>query len=736
MFYKRDLDYALRFTDIYKGEKDKAMREAKCLEMQVPYVLMPMEEDDLIVGYMKHGIVGFSPQYGGSYTYYYHDDRVVNALENVKTKVDQSYIEKVNQMRAFWLEENTETKMENKFQQKYGDTMEKANYYYGVARIAGMNVDLEILIQNGLCGMKNRIDEYRAINGNSSFYDAMEISIDVIIKACLAYCENASALSVNAKSERREELLKIAEIFENISKRAPQTFREGLQLVWIYAVCSDLMNLGRMDNYLGDLYVGDLENGAITEQEAIKLLSSLYNNIVKVSKIHDSRIIIGGKGRKNPSNADKLAHTLIKTSRTTIDVVPQLTLRYYKGMDDSLLSETLKNIEHGAVYPIVYSDDTTVSAMEKNYGVNEEMASNWVPFGCGEYLLEGYSAATPNTGMTLPQALDVVLHRGYDSFTKNKYGFDVGNPADFIAFDDLYTALMKLLEPAAKQEAYSEHLNYQVAGENACFLHLSLLMHDCIENNKPLFEGGIRYLCATSEIFGLITAADSLTAIKKCVYEDKLFTLPQLITMLDANFVGFEKERDILSNAPKYGNDDDYADSVAVKLFNDISRLHKTAGEETNLYRYNIVSVNNSGSAERGEITSASACGRLSGSPLSNGNSPSIGADKNGLTALLNSMAKFDPTQHVGVVHNIRFNKNLLIDNHEKIKMLLEIFYENGGVQTNLSSIGKHDLEQALIHPERYANLIVRIGGFSARFVELDPVVQNEILLRTTYEEV
>lgn len=733
--YKRDLDYCLRFTETYQSEPDKAMREAKCLQLQVPYVLTPINDDELIVGCMKHGYVGFSPQYGGSYTYYYWDDRVQQAVDAVKDSVDQEYLDAIEKMRTFWRMENTERKMLDRFREKYGTRMEEANYYYGVARIAGMNVDLELLVELGLIGLKNRVNDFRKQNGPSSFYDALEISIDVIIDACKQYANEARAKLEGASSERRDELLKIAEVFENLTTSAPKSFREGLQLVWIYAVCSDLMNFGRMDNYLSDLYVHDIENGIITEEEAIRLLSSLFQNIIRVSKIHDSRIIIGGKGRKNEEKADQLALTLIKTSRTVVDVVPQLTLRYYKGMNDALLTETLVNIESSAVYPIVYSDDATIPAMQELYGIDEEMAQRWVPFGCGEYVIEGYGAATPNTGMTLPQALDVVLHRGYDSFSGKKVGFDVGDPANFLTFEDLFNAYSRLLEAAAEEEAYSEQLNYQVTGENACYLHLSLLTHDCLEKNLPIFEGGARFLCATSEIFGLITAADSLTAIKKCVYEDKLFSLPQVIQMLDNNFKGYEKERKILLNAPKYGNDNDYADKMAVRVFNHVSELHKKAGEKTTLYRYHIVSVNNSGSAERGAITSATPCGRLRGAPLSNGNSPSIGADKQGLTAVLNSMRKIEANKHVGVVHNIRLNKDLLKNNRDKIKMLLQIFYENGGVQTNLSSIGKHDLEQAMLYPEKYQNLIVRIGGFSARFVELNPLIQNELILRTTYEE-
>lgn len=733
---KLDLDYALKFTEIYKSEPDKALRELKCLEIQLPYVLMPMEENDLIVGYMKHGFVGFSPQYGGSYTYYYWDDRVLNALNEIKDKVDSEYIEKVEEMRAFWREESTERKMFSRYEKKYRRVSElDGSFFYGTDRIAGMTVDLKRLVDLGLLGLKEYIESQEEINGESSFYTALKGSVDLIVKACLSYADSARKLSEISSGNKKQNYLEVASTFEEIAKHKPETFRQGLQLVWIYAVCSDLMNFGRMDNYLCDLYNQDIENGSLTEEDAIELLASFYRNVIKVSKVHDSRIIVGGLGRDNPEKADNLAVAIIKTSRKVIDVVPQVTVRYYSGMDERLMDETLINIENGAVYPIVYSDDTTVPAVMKNYGINQKMAEKWVPFGCGEYIIEGYGAATPNTGLTPPIALDIILHQGVNSFKNVKLYDDYGAPDSFKTFDDLFGAYDKLLKKAAEEEAYSEHLNYKVAGEEACYLHLSLLTHDCIEKNVPIFEGGARYLCASSEIFGLITAVDSFAAIKKCVYEDKLFTLSELVKMLDCNFEGYEKERTMLQNAPKYGNDDDYADSIAQMVFNHISDIHAEAGKDTMLYRYNIVSVNNSGSAERGARTAATPDGRLKGEPLSNGNSPSLGADTCGLTATLNSMAKIDASKHVGVVHNIRFNKELLKNNRDKIKILLEAFYENNGVQTNLSSIGKDDLENALKEPEKYKNLIVRIGGFSARFIELSPIVQHELILRTTYEE-
>ncbi len=732
---KKDLDYALHFTAMYQSESDINLREAKCLAMQLPYVLMPMKEDDLIVGYMKHGYVGFSPQYGGSYTYYYWDDRVQKALDELQGTLSAEYLAKVEEMRSFWREENTEHKVAVEFTKKYGHYIPLGHFYYGVCRIAGMNVDLRLLVTEGLPGLKARNAAYKAQNGNASFYDALDLSIDAISDACVTYALNADALAAKAEGKEKEKFEKIKAVFLHIAYKKPETFHQALQLIWIYSVASDLMNFGRLDNTLYDFYCRDIDAGIMTEEEAIELLSSFYRCIVRVSKVHDSRIIIGGKGRENPEAADRLAFALIETAKRVIDVVPQLTLRYYSGMNEQLMVKTLENIKAGAVYPIVYSDDITVPAMQNIYGIPEDEANAWVPLGCGEYILEGIGSATPNTGMTLSQALDVVLHEGYNSFTKRKEADNIPPISAYETFEDLFSTYSDMLSWAVKEEAYHEQLNYEVAGKDAPYLHLSLLMHDSVEKGMGVFSGGCRYLSATSEIFGLITAVDSFTAIKKCVYEDKLFTLEQLVAACDANFEGYEEIRRALLAAPKYGNDDDYADEMACRVFDHVADLHMQAGKDVNLYNYNIVSVNNSGSAERGLYASATPCGRMRSEPLSNGNSPSLGADKNGLTATLNSMRKIDANKHVGVVHNIRFNKDLLSAHTDKIRMLLEAFYEGGGVQTNLSAVGKDDLEQAMLHPEKYQNLIVRIGGFSARFVELDPIVQHELLLRTTVGE-
>ncbi len=733
----KNIKHALKFHEIYTSHEDKALREAYCVLHQIPHILVPIAEVDLIAGCMEHGFLGFSPQYGGVYTYYFHEEMAVAALEDCRAALTEEEIKKTEELMEFWKKEATTVKHKARFEELYGHGMPASFHEPGIAncdsRVAGTNVDLDKLIQLGIPGLRAEVSKYEKESPNNSFYKALNLSIDSIVLGAKHYEEQALELCKTATGKRLEELQELSQILKNIQTQVPATFKEALQLFWIYSVISDLMNYGRMDVYLGDLYVNDIEKGILSEEEAIAYFESLYRHFKRIGKVHDCRVIVGGKGRRNEANADKLAIIIMETSRRVKDVVPQLTFRYYKGCNDDVYNKALVVNGEGCTFPIIYSDDTNIPAVMKAYDVNEEEATRYLPFGCGEYVLEGLSTGTPNNGINLLKALEVTLHNGLDPYYNLQLGEKTGEVSSFETFEDLWKAYDAQLRPLVTDLANHKALNYEVATEEASFLHLSLLMDDCIKKGKALLDGGVRYKNASSEIFGIISASDSFTAIKKAVYDDKLFTIEQLVEMLDCNFEGYEKERQILSNMPKYGNDDDYADAISQRVFSHIADLTIEAGTKTSLHKYLIVSVNNSMSAEWGVYCIASACGRKAGQPMSNANGASIGGDKNGITCLLNSMAKINPDVHAGVINNVRFTKELFTGSFEQVKAVLSTFYENNGVQTNITVINKDDLEKAVKNPEKYKNLVVRIGGFSAYFVELNPVVQKEIILRTTH---
>lgn len=732
---------ALEFTRVYKeNANDIYLREAACMDFQLRHILVPMDENDGIAGRYEHDFVGFSSQVGGTYTYYFNEHEFLNAYmackQNGEITAAEDYA--LQAVQAYWHEENTARKVELEFSKRYGYVPPKAFPGAGVGncdcRVAGTNLDFEKLICLGFDGLDQEIDRAAEVNGASSFYTALKLWIESLRGACERYREQALELAEKAETEEaKTRFTKLAEALLNIQHSTPKTFLEGVQLMWIYAVSSDIMNYSRMDDYLGPLYAADIDAGRITEEEAVQTVLYLYKHFKEINKIHDCRVIIGGVGRKHRKEADRLAIVIMEASRRFRETVPQLTLRYYSDMDETVFRKAMEVNAEGTTFPIIYSDETNVPAVEKVFGVSHEEAEQYVPFGCGEYVMVGYSVGTPNNGINALKALEIALHNGLDFYQNVPCGEKTGDPAQFDTFEKLYDAVLAQLKPTIDRFAVHKYLNYKIAGENAPYLHLSLLLNDCIARGKATFEGGVRYLNASSEMFGIISCADSLTAIKTLVYDEKKLTLPELIDVLDHDFEGHDDIRRMCLSAPKYGNDDDTADDIATRLFTDIADLTMAAGKAAGLDHYNIVSVNNSMSAEWGNFCAASACGRKAGSPMANANGASIGADKCGITALLNSMSKFDNTKHVGVINNVRFTKELFKGSMDKVEAVLKAFYDNDGVQTNLCVIGKDDLENAMVHPENYQNLLVRIGGFSARFVTLNPVVQREIIERTTY---
>lgn len=730
---------AIRFTEIYNTNSvDKCLREAMCVDYQLENILLPLKEEDLIAGRMEHGYIGFSSQYGGIYTYYYNEHPYLNALEACKEQLEEETLQKAEFAAEFWKLENTAKKHSDAFISRYGfeppHSYKNYGFYNCDSRVAGTNLDFHILMECGLDGMDQRIEEGICQNGKSSFYSALKMWVNSLRKVCDRYRMQALSLSQTAKTEeKRCYFTQLAEALLNIEHSRPKTLLEGIQLLWIYSVSCDLMNYGRMDDYLAPLYEADRQAGRMNDEEAVILILDLYKHFREIGKVHDCRIIIGGLGRKHPEEADALAMCIMEASRRFKETVPQLTLRYYKGMDEKVFRKAMEVNAEGCTFPIIYSDETNIPAVEKLYGVTRKEAEQYVPFGCGEYVMIGLSLGTPNNGINMLKALEVTLHNGEDSFYHVVCGKKTGEPTRFATFEQLWEALRSQLEEPVKQLAVHKFLNYRVAGDVAGYLHQSLLMHDCIETGKPLLDGGVRYLNAASEVFGIISCADSLTAIKKYVYDEKRVTLGELVEILDSNYEGHQEMRMLLQSAPKYGNDNEEADTMAVKVFDMIADMTAKAGREAGLHRYAIVSVNNSMSAEWGGSCLASACGRKQGDAMSNGNAPSIGGDKKGITALLNSMAKFDNSRHAGVINNIRFSREMFEENMDKVTMLLQTFYENGGVQNNITVVGREDLQKAMIEPENYQNLLVRIGGFSARFVTLSPVVQREIIARTTY---
>jgi len=736
------------FTSIYEGSSEISIaeREASCEKVQWKAKVRPIRDNDLLAGRMVQAPIGFAGQSdGSSLGYYLHPEAMESLRKN--PGLSQENLERLDAMAAFWKEETTEQKAKQAFTHEMQQAL-PSDYYYrepGIAftlwRMAGIQLHYNKLIDKGIGGLKEEIEDLMVIKQEdeeaTSLYNAMLSALDTFAEVCHYYADQAEGkIPCCDIEERMTELREIALILRKISSHPPETFREGLQLMFLYSMLDSTRNYGRMDDYLGRLYVADIDSCRMDDEEAIRLLSGLWMLMRERDYRYDTRVLIGGRGRINEKDADRLALVIMETSNRVREIVPQLALRFYDGQDPLLYQKALDVIGSGYTYPMLYNDDVNIPAVSKAFDVPYDEAIHAIQYGCGEYVLNHRSVGTPSGVINLLQALIVTLNRGYDPVS----GKAMGMPSErydqyggFDYFEDLLDAYKEQVEYHTVQLARHEELEYIHAGRENAYLYTSMLMDDCLDRGRAIFSRGIRYLGGILETYGNVNTSDSLLAIRELVYEKKLFTVEQVVEILKANFMGFAKEREMMLDCPKYGNDDDAADEMMILVHDHICNFTREQNRRTVLHSYLVVIINNDANTVMGEFTGASPDGRLAYTYMNPGNNPVGGMDRNGPTALLNSLLKPDPSIHAGAVQNMKFSKELFHEKRDILEALLRTYFKNGGTQAMLTVISRGDLEEAIQHPEKYANLIVRVGGFSERFVDLPPETQQEILSRTLY---
>ncbi len=735
------------FTAVYKqyAASDIYTREAACMNVQWRGIALPVQPGDLFAGRSTQPPIGCRPQSNEGFLGYYLHRNAVQRLREAADIAPENQ-KTLDELVAFWETENTVAKTKKAFTPEMTAALPSDDYSNepGIAftlwRMSGVQFDYGKLIRNGIGGLKTEIENYRkqedAGSDKHKFYTAALTTLDTFSEVSLFYAEQVQAKASQASGPEKKELKEMALVLQKIATEKPEFFREGLQLMYLYNALDGARNYGRMDDSLGDLYAADIENGKIDKEEAIRLLSGIWKLMAARNYRYDTRVIIGGKGRLNEASADKLALAIMETSKRVQDIVPQLALRFYTGQNPALYQKGLDVLATGHPFPMLYNDDVNIPSVQAAFDVPYEEAIHAIQYGCGEYVLNHRSVGTPSGLINLLQALIVTINKGIDPKTGKPMGMPLENYAkynNFKTFDNLMAAYKEQVEYHVVQLAKHEELEYIYAGKDNAFFLSSILMDDCLKNGKGMFEGGVRYMGGTLESYGNSNAADSFTAIKELVYEKKKLTLEQIRQMINANFEGFAKERKMLLDCPKYGNDNEMADQMLVEIHNHLCEFTRKQRENTSLHSYLVVVINNDANTVMGLQTPASPDGRLAYTYMNPGNNPVGGADKNGITAFLNSLVKTATNIHAGAVQNMKFSKELFAENRPMLEALLQTYWQKGGAQAMLTVVSRGDLEDAMVHPEKYQNLIVRVGGFSERFVNLPPETQREILSRTLY---
>ena len=461
------------------------------------------------------------------------------------------------------------------------------------------------------------------------------------------------------------------------------------------------------------------------------LTMALWDVIEENGQMFDTRVLIGGMGREQEENADRFALIAMEATRRRHSVMPVLTLRLHKKQNPALMDKALQLISKGCIYPTLYNDDAYVPGCMEIMHVPYEDAVKYAPLGCGEVLLECASTSSPNSTMNMLKALEVTLHNGLDGADGESIGIPTGEPEAFETYDQLEEAFLRQLRAAFERDVQLHLWNWKSSNREIGLVIQSLLMEDCIERGKSVLDGGFRYFGANVEGFGMTNTANSLAAIKKLVYEEKAYTLRQVVDILDADFEGHEADRARFMKVEKYGNNLPFVDDIKLRIEQKIHQMADEVGRANGLHYYTLANVNPGGVA-LGKNVAASADGRGCGEPMALGNSPVPGSDASGLTAMLLSAVKTDP-RNGGVVTNMNISRATINQNRAQVRAAFETYFALGGLQLNVNCFSRGDLEKAIEHPEQYSGLIVRVSGYSAKFTTLDPVLQKQIMDRTLF---
>ena len=586
---------------------------------------------------------------------------------------------------------------------------------------------------------------------------AMAISCDAVITFADRHAEMADEMADReTKPERRAELKKIAATCRWVPAHAPRDFWEALQMYWFVHLGTvtelngwDSMCPGHLDQHLHPFYEKDLAANTLNREKAKELLQCFwikFNNQPAPPKVgvtaeesgtyNDfANINLAGLKRDGSDGVNEVSYLLLEVLDEMQLLQPQANVQVSHKTPERFLKAACRVIRKGSGYPSVFNADEVI--MEQlRIGKTLEDAREGGTSGCIETGSFGKEAFILTGYLNVPKILEVTLNNGLDPLTGHTVGLQTGDPRNFASFDALYDAFEKQLSYFVDLKI---RVNNYIEQMYACYApapFLSVLIRDCIAKGKDYNNGGPRYNANYIQCCGIGTITDSLSAIKKHVFEEKAFAMDRLLNALQKNFDDEESLRLILFNkTPFYGNDDDLADSIMqqvyASLFNAIDGKPNTKGTE---YHLNMLST--TCHVYFGRMLGASANGRLAGLPISDGTSPSHGADRKGPTAVIKSLGKMDQVKSGGTLLNQRFTPSVLKGETgvDSMAHLIRTYFNLNGHHVQFNVVDTATLRRAQASPEEYRNLLVRVAGYSDYFVDLDRHHQEEIIARTEHE--
>jgi pyruvate formate-lyase/glycerol dehydratase family glycyl radical enzyme len=557
------------------------------------------------------------------------------------------------------------------------------------------------------------------------------IVCDGIDAFALNYAKSALDMLENETNEKRlRELTTIAYHCSYIPKQGARTFPEALQSFWFIHLLDGNDSPGRFDQFMFPYYQRDIGSGNLTKDDAQNWIDHLWK------RFNDTRswnVCVGGLRSDGSDGTNELTFMALEATRRIKKVAPNLSLRLHKDSPFDLWKKAVEVIETGVGMPALYNDDVFIPALMR-YGISEEDARDYAMNGCSQVDIQGKSHIGLEDGeINLLKCLELALHDGFDPNTNHQTGLHTGNARDFSNFDQVWQAYVAQVEYFNKRATDSANRVQKAHAETSPNLFRSLFIQDCIEKGKNFKSGGPKYNHGQILTQGITNTADSLAVIKKLVFEEKRISIDELLDAIDRDFPDESLRQLLIHEVPKFGNDDDYVDSIAEKVVDHFYR-HLNTYKTWRGGIYGGGSIVFTRAVSFGGKVGATPDGRKAHTPLADSVGPSQGRDLHGPTAVFNSVAKVPQVlAQSAYVLNIKFTPRIVRDDMDKVISLFQTYFSKGGQQIQVNVVDKETLTRAKEHPEQYEGLVVRVGGFSGYFRNLSPAQQDDVIARTEH---
>lgn len=640
-------------------------------------------------------------------------------------------------------------------------------------------VDFELVLKVGLTGViekaKERLSRIDLTEPDQfkkyCFLQAVIQANEGVIRFSNRFAEKCEALALDQGDiTRKEELMALSKICRNVPAHGAQSFHEALQSIWFILMVQHLetnghsVSLGRFDQYLWLFYENDLKRNKITREKALELIEAFLikcNEINKIKSWPDTsfflgyqmfiNLAVGGQTADGQDAVNELSYLCVEACGDIKLFTPSISVKWFEGTQDAFIDASLVALqEHKGGMPAFYNDKAFMRTL-KNMGVAEEDLYNWVPDGCIEASIGGkWDFAAKGSWLNVCKVLEIALNNGIDPATNKRIIQGYGDLSTFADMDEIHTAFEKSLRSIIDMQVITEHINDYLHCELDLNAFRASLISDCIERGLDLIEGGAIYAADGGPTAGSITAGDALAALEYAVFSEKFITAAELAHALATNFEdessspkGEEIRQYLQNKAPKFGNDNESADRWCFQVEDFIGRTYRYdckcsrygKGPLPGCFSYSQSPV--TGNIAFGTFVGATPNGRKAAQPVNNGISPNNGTEKNGPTALINSVVKLPSIWfQKGAILNVRLAPNALLtpQRRAKVTALIKTLFAQYGQHIQFNVVDTEVYKQAQEHPENFGDLMVRVSGYSALFTPLSKAVQDDVIARTQME--